>query len=78
MAVLGRTLRALSEIGYRPAIATDLYTTLGGANKALAVTIRAEIPAFSESANPELLPQLDEHSADHLRDLARYIVERDR
>lgn len=73
MAVLGRTLGALSEIGYRPTAATALYATLGGANKALAVTIRAEIPAFSESANPELLPQLDEHSADHLREIHRLI-----
>lgn len=34
-------------------------------------TVLADIPAFSDSGNPDVLPELGDHAADHIREVSR-------
>ena len=71
MSILGHTLGKLSRVGFRPAAAAELAGTLDSAAASLAVTIRSEVPAVSETGNPDVLPALDAHAADHLTEIHR-------
>ena len=71
MAELSHTLGELSQAGFRPARAASLAASLDSAAAALAVMVRAEIPAFEESGNPEVLPDFDRHAADHFTEIHR-------
>ena len=73
MAVLAHTLRNLGQAGFRPAAAAELASSMDSAGEALRGTIRAEIPAVSETGNPDVLPQLDAHTADHLAEIHRLV-----
>ncbi len=71
MAPLTRTLSELSNAGFRPPAAAALARATNAAAAALAVTVRAEIPAFEETGNPEVLPDFDRHAADHFAEVHR-------
>jgi hypothetical protein len=68
---LGQALAALAKSGVIPRIAPALGNAMAGAGAALRETVLAEIPAFSASGNPEILPELDRHARDHLSEIKR-------
>lgn len=73
MALLAHTLGELAKAGFRPAAAARLAKAMDSAVAALAVTVRAEIPAFEETGNPKVLPEFDRHAADHFTEIHRLI-----
>ena len=73
MAILSETLRELSRKGFRPAAAARLAASLDTITRSLTAAIRDEIPAFTASGNPDVLPQLDAHAVDHLTEIHRLI-----
>jgi hypothetical protein len=68
---VGQVLAALAKSGVIPRIAPALGNAMAGAGAALRETVLAEIPAFSASGNPEILPELDRHARDHLSEIKR-------
>jgi hypothetical protein len=56
-----RTLRRLREQGVIPAVAGPLLTGRDAFIAELARAVRDEAPAYTESANPDVLPQLEAH-----------------
>jgi len=73
MAALTDSLRALSLAGFRPAAAAPLSRSLPAAADALAAAVRAEVAAYSESGNPDVLPGLDRHATDLLAEAHRLL-----
>lgn len=63
---LNRQLDRLRELGVIPAAAAVLERTRSGINPELRATVLAEIPAFTTSANPDVLPELAAQSDAHL------------
>ncbi len=62
-------LRQLAEVGVVPAAAAHLDTEAAG--RELRAALFAEIQAFQTSANPEVLPAVDRHVAEHVEELKR-------
>jgi hypothetical protein len=50
-----------------PALESGMHTAIGDLRDA----VLAEIPAFSTSGNPEILPGLDQHAAEHVEEIRR-------
>jgi sugar diacid utilization regulator len=74
MASLDRqSLQALSAAGVRPAAAGQLAASMDDVAARLRDTVRREIPALSETGNPNVLPALDAHLADHLAEVHRLV-----
>ncbi len=71
MNALTHTLGELTRAGFRPGGAAALAGSRDSAAAALAVTVRAEIPAYEESGNPDVLPDFDRHAADHFTEIHR-------
>jgi hypothetical protein len=61
----------LVEIGVIPHAANALESSMLAATGRLRDDVLAEIPAFSTSGNPEILPGLDHHVAEHIREIQR-------
>ena len=59
-----RTLRRLREHGVVPAVAEPLIAGRDAFIAELARAVRDEAPAYTESANPDVLPQLEAHLGD--------------
>jgi len=68
-----KSLAALHEAGVVPAVAAALDTGLAGALRALGETVLAEIPAFSASGNPDVLPELEQHAAANVNEIRRLL-----
>lgn len=67
---------ALARLAKRraaPAAAAALGKQAGELARRLHETVLAEIPAFSASGNPELLPDLDRHAHEHVAELRRLL-----
>jgi hypothetical protein len=64
-------LTVLVEIGVIPGAAMTLRSSLPKAGSALRAAVLAEIPAFSTSGNPEILPGLDQHAKENMHEIQR-------
>jgi hypothetical protein len=70
---LTQSLARLAEVGVVPRAAAQLERSVGAVEPALRKGIVDEIPEFSASANPEILPELARHSAEHVREIIRLV-----
>ena len=68
---LRHILARLAEIGTIPPAAKELDCTIQSAGNALRDTVLAEVPAYSASGNPEILPGLNQHGAEHIAEIRR-------
>lgn len=57
---------ALRAYGVVPGIAEALRDGLNAVREALRQAVLEEVPAYSDSANPEILPELDTHLHEHV------------
>ena len=71
---LAQTLARLQEIGVVPKAAPALERTAAEVGRALRKAIVDEIAEFSASANPEILPELERHGAEHVREIVRLLA----
>jgi hypothetical protein len=71
---LAQTLVRLQEIGVVPNAAPALERTAAEVGRALRKAIVDEIAEFSASANPEILPELERHGAEHVREIIRLLA----
>ncbi len=71
---LAQTLARLQEIGVVPNAAPALERTAAEVGHALRNAIVDEIAEFSASANPEILPELERHGAEHVREIIRLLA----
>lgn len=70
---LQRSLERLSELGVIPRAAPSLDKGLREVAQRLRATVLAEVPAFSASRNPQVLPDLERHAGEHVAELGRLI-----
>lgn len=70
---LRESLAKLGRLGVVPAIGPALDVSVAATTAALRRTIIDEIPAFSESGNPDVMPELAAHAGDHIRELRRLL-----
>ncbi|MBT8079576.1 MAG: helix-turn-helix domain-containing protein [Gammaproteobacteria bacterium] len=63
---ISKALRQLVDLGVVPAVAGPLEKTLERSAEALLTAVTRDVDAFSASANPDVLPELDEHIRSHL------------
>ncbi len=68
---LQQVLDVLSGSGVIPEAAAALDATMRTAGNELRDAVIAEVPAYTASGNPEILPGLSQHSADHIREVRR-------
>jgi hypothetical protein len=68
---LVQSLALLIEVGVVPSAALRLDSGSVEAARSLREAVIAEIPAFSTSNNPHVLPELDAHAIDHIREIRR-------
>ena len=66
-----QALSTLGIIGVIPAAASSLRASADDAARTLAAAVVREIPAFSASGNPDILPGLQQHVNDHVAEVAR-------
>lgn len=66
-------LAALRRVGELPLLVTTLGAAAESVRSALVTTIVDEVPAYSESGNPDILPGLEEHLATQVREVLRLI-----
>lgn len=71
--MLGKALRRLRECLLLPAAIARLRANAVAINRELQDTVLAEIPAFSESRNPDILPELARHGPLHTREIIRLL-----
>ncbi|MEZ5932321.1 MAG: helix-turn-helix domain-containing protein [Alphaproteobacteria bacterium] len=70
---LRQVLVTLGKAGVIPHAAGALGDAIGEAAAALREAILAEVPAFQTSGNPEILPDLEQHVGDHVREIHRLL-----
>lgn len=68
---LVNVLDRLSKIGVVPRAGTVLASTATPVVRELGQSVLSEVPAFSASHNPQILPALQQHSLDHLDEICR-------
>jgi hypothetical protein len=68
---LQQILTLLAEISIIPQAVATLEGSQATAAGKLRDDVLAEIPAFSASGNPEILPGLDGHAAEHIQEILR-------
>ena len=68
---LRQALAALARIGLLPVAAAPLRASMASAGTQLQQAVLAEIPAFSASGNPQILPDLKRHAREHLDEILR-------
>lgn len=71
--VLQQSLGRLAGTGVIPEISGPLKKGATRVGRLLHAEVVSEIPAFSSSANPEVLPDLDQHGAAHIAELGRLL-----
>ena len=74
-AILRRNLSQLSGLGLIPRVHAALASRADEATQSLRDAILAEIPAFSASANPEVLPRLAIHGREHVDEISRIFAD---
>ena len=70
---LKEALTRLSDTTFLPEAAKHLARSAAAINAELGETVLAEIPAFSESRNPDILPELARHGAEHTDEMVRLL-----
>ena len=68
---LRRALDLLAEAGIIPDAGAALDHTMQNARSLLRDAVLAEVPAFSESGNPDVLPELDRHISENVHEIRR-------
>ena len=63
----------LERLGVIPAAGPSLDSQTRATGERLRQAIIEEIPAFSASSNPDVLPELASHAAEHIRELRRLV-----
>ena len=64
-------LTLLAKNGVIPNAVAALDDSMQGAGNKLRNSVLAEIPAFAQSGNPEILPSLDAHAREHIAEVRR-------
>ena len=72
-AALAQALQRLVDLAVIPAAARALEESTAALRMALRQVVTAEIPAFSASGNPEVLPSLDKHAQEHIEEILRLL-----
>ena len=67
------TLSTLSRLGVIPAVADPFVAESDAMEKALYEQVLAEVPAFTSSGNPDVLPELKRHLRHHLSEIGRLL-----
>jgi hypothetical protein len=70
---LKQALKRLGDSAFLPAAVKHLAASAGAINAELGETVLAEIPAFSESRNPDILPELASHGPEHTVEMVRLL-----
>lgn len=70
-AALRRALDRLVETGIVPAAAAPLERGVHKVRGMLRDAVLAEVPAFSHSGNPEVMPELERHTGEHIDEIRR-------
>ncbi|MGE3873174.1 MAG: PucR family transcriptional regulator [Parvibaculaceae bacterium] len=70
-AALRRALGRLAEAGVIPAAHAPLERSMQETNGMLGDTVLAEVPAFSSSGNPDVVPELARHASAHTDEIRR-------
>ncbi len=70
---LVQSLAKLSSLGVVPRVAAGFEKRIGDLARLLQETVVDEIPAFSASGNPEVLPDLERHAGEHIAELRRLL-----
>ncbi|MGH8598303.1 MAG: hypothetical protein ACREXT_16750, partial [Gammaproteobacteria bacterium] len=68
---LAQGLVRLAEIGVVPRVATALDRGIPDVTRSLCQVVTAEVPAYSASGNPEVLPDLERHTGEHILEIRR-------
>jgi hypothetical protein len=68
---LCQVLALLAKTGVIPRAAVALGNSMQTVASTLRDAVLAEIPAFSTSGNPEIIPGLDQHAGDHIQEIRR-------
>ena len=71
MGPCGQVLSLVAKTGVIPHAAPSLDAGMQRAAATLRAAVLAEIPAFSASGNPEILPSLDAHADAHIQEIRR-------
>jgi sugar diacid utilization regulator len=69
--LLRQLLEQLGQFGIIPQAVSALDDNLQAVHHALRVAVLGEIPAFSASGNPDILPELDRHAGEQMAELRR-------
>lgn len=70
---LRTALERLRDSPFLPAAVRYLADNAAAINAELSKTVLAEIPAFSESGNPDVLPELSRHGTEHTDEIIRLL-----
>lgn len=70
---LARAIDALRSFGVVPAVAGPLTGSAGQTASAIQKQVLEEIEAFSDTANPDVLPELEQHLADLVSGVCRLL-----
>jgi len=70
---LHQVLSMLAKTGVIPHATPSLDATRQATGIALREAVLAEVPAFSNSGNPEILPSLNVHIAEHIQEIRRLL-----
>ena len=73
--ILRRSLGQLADLGVIPQVYATLVQQADQVAAVLREAVLAEIPAFSASANPQILPGLATHGCEHVAEICRLIAE---
>lgn len=68
---LRQTLAGLGSIGVIPKAGPALDKGIQNVGKALHRSVVDEIPAYSDSGNPDVMPELAGHTTEHIREIRR-------
>lgn len=74
-AALRRTLERLAETGIIPAAADPLERSMQKMSGMLRDAVLAEVPAFSNSGNPDVVPELARHAGEHIDEIRRLFAD---
>ncbi|MFM9886366.1 MAG: PucR family transcriptional regulator [Burkholderiales bacterium] len=72
-AALVQSLAKLARLRVVPRVAASLEKRTADMARRLQETVVAEIPAFTASGNPDVLPDLARHAGDHIAELQRLL-----
>src|SRR4029077_15893823 len=70
---LAGVLARLRAIGVVPQLATALEGSQPALTLALRRFVVADVPAYSASGNPQILPDLERHAEEQIREVARLL-----